>query len=89
MKKGFIIGAVFGVLIVPVATLGLAIRFFEVIGRPLTYVPRIIVSNLIDTATTSGGISIGLMILTSAIFYSIIGGVIGYLYSKFKSPDIS
>lgn len=82
MKKGLILGAIFGALIVPISTLGLAVTAIEIFVRPLTLIPRTLVNTMIDTATTNGFISIGLLMIVSAVFYALIAMILARIRSN-------
>ena len=77
-KKYFWIGAAIGVVLVPITTLGLVIPFVGEIGRFLLVVPRLVISLLIDTQTSSGALTIPLLAVLSGLFY----GAIGLLYGR-------
>lgn len=83
-KKGIIIGFVFGVLSVPIATLGLVSVFFEVVFRPIIFVPRFIVLSIMDPQNLPGALTIGALALVSGLFYGLIGFIISYLYKQMK-----
>ena len=83
MKKYVILGALFGALIIPVGTLGLISRTAEFLGRPLTFIPAMIVNAVIDTSTMPGGVSMGLLVLISAIMYALIGALLYRIRTKF------
>lgn len=82
IQKSILWGAIFGALIIPISTLGLAILFIEVIFRPLTLVPRLVVINLVDTSTMPGIISILLLMLVSAFCYALIFSAFVWLKQK-------
>jgi uncharacterized membrane protein len=83
-KKGIIIGFIFGVLSVPIATLGLVSVFFEVVFRPIIFVPRLIVLSLMDPQNLPGLLTMGTLALVSGVFYALVGLVISYLYKQMK-----
>ncbi len=85
MKKSAIIGALFGAIVVPLSTLGLAVVAVEFFIRPLILIPRAFVNAVIDTSTQSGGLTIGLLILASAAFYALFGMLFGWIMRRWGS----
>lgn len=73
MKKYSILGALFGLLTVPLHVFGLSSQTLERLAPPFTFVPRFVVANVIDTATSPGGLSMGLLLLACVIFWALIG----------------
>ena len=75
-KKAVLWGAIFGAVLMPFATLGLAIRFVELVAVPFTILPRYAVNLLIDVSSARGAVSLGIGIVASIILYAILGYVL-------------
>jgi len=83
-KKGMLFGALFGFLIVLFATLGLVLRFAEVLGAPFIILPRAIVTPLFaDPSVTLGGILIGTLVLASMAVYGMLGALLQWIKHRF------
>jgi len=80
MKKTMIAGAVFGLLIAPLSTLGLGSVVAMVLFVPFTMGPRWVLSLLADAA--GFGPSIGLLLAVSAAWYAVLGGLLGRLFTR-------
>ena len=76
MRKSLLAGAVFGLLLIAVAALGLVFWPVETATWPFTFLPRAIVDTAVDTATTNGGISMSVLALASAALYATVFGII-------------
>jgi len=74
----FILGFLFGFLGTFIATLGLAIRFVEVIAVPFLF-PIRAVSQFLPTEFFPGFLSVVIFALLNGIFYAGIFGVLGTL----------
>lgn len=83
MNKDVIKGFVFGLVIVPIATLGLALRIVEIVVYPLILLPKIAITSIINVQNFPGILSIALLALASGIFYSLIG----YMYTTIKQKS--
>ena len=81
-KKGIIWGGIFGALIVPFATLGLALRVVEVIAVPFTMLTRYLVNILVDTSTSSGGLTMFIGFLISIVVYAVFGFILSLINQK-------
>jgi len=80
-KYGFLVGFV-GVF---VATLGLILRFVEIISIPFLWVAKLILSP-IDFSSTPGIVSILLLAIVNGIFYGLVFFLITKLF-KNNQPD--
>ncbi len=87
MRKPVLLGALFGLLIVPVSVLGLVNQTVERLAPPFTFVPRIMVNGVMDTATANGAVTMGALMILSVLFYALIGyatGKLSHAYGKLR-----
>ncbi len=80
--KILLFGVLFGALVIPIATLGLAFVFVEIVFAPLVLVPRFITLLLIDTSTTAGIVSLSVLAVISAVFYGLLFAGLYWLFKK-------
>ena len=82
MKKGFLIGVIFGLLVVPLSVLGFGNVIAEILFVPFVILPRTLLMMLIDVSTLAGLLSFGALVVISAVIYAILGAILGGLYKR-------
>jgi len=82
MKKGILIGAIFGALAVPLSVLGLGSTIAEVLFVPFVILPRTLIMMVVDVSALGGLLSFGALVAMSTLIYAILGAILGLLYKK-------